>query len=86
MKTSLLLVAGLAIAVLSIAPANADWRTPRTASASVGCSGGVWPSLSTSCKNWGNYKTYAECTTDGVKNGWRSADVWWYCSSLTFKN
>ena len=49
-----------------------------------GCS---WSSgmLSSTCRNVGNYKTYAECTDAGLMTGWRNNDVSWYCSSLALK-
>ena len=86
MKASLLLVAGLAIAISSIAPADAapvhaaTGNVPR-----VGCSwAGGW-NLS-SCKNVGNWKSYTECKQAAAKTGWRDFEGWWYCSSVGFKN
>jgi hypothetical protein len=85
MKASLLLVASLAVTVISAAPANAD-RRQTSQSSTQGCNGGNWPTLSPTCQNLGNFKTYAECMEGGAKIGWRSNDSWWYCSSLGFKN
>ena len=50
----------------------------------VGCS---WSSgtLSGTCRNVGNYKTYNECATAGLAIGWRSNEVVWYCSSLALR-
>jgi hypothetical protein len=50
-----------------------------------GCSGSGWPALSPTCRNVGNYKTYAECTEAGLITGWRGNEIPWYCSSLALK-
>ena len=55
---------------------NAPWR---------GCSGTSWPLLSSTCRNVGNYITYAECEEAGLVTGWRANEVGWYCSSLALK-
>jgi len=49
-----------------------------------GCSvsGGT---LSSTCRNVANFKTYAECTEAGRVLGWRGGEVSWYCSSLALK-
>jgi uncharacterized membrane protein len=96
--SSLFFVAGVAaIAILSIAPANAA-----AANAAGGCVGGCpssfrsgnapWVGCSGSsgmysptCRNVGNWKTYATCMEDGLKVGWRSSENTWYCSSLGLK-
>lgn len=85
MKASLLLVASLTFTVLSIASANADWRNTSPSSPER-CNAGSWPVPSTTCRNIGKYKTYAECVEGGLKHGFRSTDMWWFCSSLGFKN
>ena len=98
MKASSLLVAGLAVAAMSIAPANA---APVNATGScaggcatsfrsgnapwIGCSGSGWPALSSTCRNVGNWKTYAACMEDGLKVGWKGSENTWYCSSLGLK-
>ena len=38
--------------------------------------------LSTTCRNGRNYKTYQECRETGMFLAWRQWEVWWYCSSL----
>ena len=38
--------------------------------------------LSTTCRNGRNYKTYLECRETGMFLAWRQFEVWWYCSSL----
>jgi hypothetical protein len=85
MKASLLFVASLTVTFLSIASANADWRNT-SASSPESCNVGGWPTLSPTCKNMKKFKTYAECVQSGLKYGNRSADMWWYCSSLGFKD
>jgi len=40
---------------------------------------------STTCRNTGNYKTYAECKEAGLITGWRDGETSWYCSSLALK-
>ena len=85
MKASLLFVAGLAIAISSIAPANpapanpaAPWR--------VGCSWAAGWRFSPTCRNLANFKTYTECTTAINKQGNTATDAFFYYSSLGFKN
>jgi hypothetical protein len=62
--------------VTSFRSGNAPWR---------GCSGTSWPLLSSTCRNVGNYKTYAGCEEAGLVTGWRANEVGWYCSSLALK-
>ena len=38
--------------------------------------------LSTTCRNGRNYKTYEECRETGLFLGGNNRGVWWYCSSL----
>jgi len=38
--------------------------------------------LSTTCRNVLNFKTYEECRETGMFLAWRQFEVWWYCSSL----
>lgn len=40
---------------------------------------------SSTCRNVGHYKTYAECTQAGLATGWRVTEVPWYCTSLALK-
>jgi hypothetical protein len=49
-----------------------------------GCSGSSGM-LSQTCRNVGNYKTYAECASAGLVTGWRLTEFTWYCSSLALK-
>jgi hypothetical protein len=48
-----------------------------------GCSGSSGDfTLSTTCRNGRNYKTYQECRETGMFLAWKHYEVWWYCSSL----
>lgn len=47
-----------------------------------GCSTSGDFTLSTTCRNGHNYKTYQECRETGMFLAWRQFEVWWYCSSL----
>jgi hypothetical protein len=48
-----------------------------------GCSGSSGDfTLSTTCRNGRNFKTYQECRETGLFLAWRQFEVWWYCSSL----
>ena len=47
-----------------------------------GCSTSGDFTLSTTCRNGRNYKTYQECRETGMFLAWRQHEVWWYCSSL----
>jgi hypothetical protein len=38
--------------------------------------------LSTTCRNGRDFKTYQECRETGMFLAWRQYEVWWYCSSL----
>jgi hypothetical protein len=58
--------------VTSFRSGNAPW---------VGCSTTSF-TYSSTCRNVGNYKTYAECTEAGVITGWRASEISWYCSSV----
>jgi hypothetical protein len=50
-----------------------------------GCSVSSWPAVSPTCRNTGNFKTYAECSEAGMLLGWQSRELTWYCSSLALK-
>jgi hypothetical protein len=41
--------------------------------------------LSPTCRNTGNFKTYDECKEAGRIAGWRTGEMSWYCSSLALK-
>jgi len=86
--------ASLALATLLIAPANA--APPASASPTssaprnstypwIGCSDSGGGTLSSTCRNMGNYKTYNECREAGLKTGWDGNQQSWYCSSLGLK-
>ena len=49
-----------------------------------GCSGSSGDfTLSTTCRNGRNFKTYQECRETGLFLAWRQFEVWWYCNSLS---
>jgi hypothetical protein len=75
MRALLLLFAGLT--VLSIAPANAD---------PLRCNAMSWRFSAVPCKNVLNFPNYAACAQRVMDLGWRSNDVWWYCSNLGLKD
>ena len=96
MKASFLFVAGLAIAISSIAPANAEATRVTTGATTssfrsgnapwVGCSVAAGWNFSSTCRNLSNFKSYNECTAAAPKVGGTPVESWWYCSSLGFKN
>ena len=49
-----------------------------------GCSGSSG-TFSFTCRNVGNYKTFAECQEAGLLTGWRPPEISWYCTSLALK-
>jgi len=91
MRVSFVFALSLAIAASTIASANPyDRRTAPSGhniaiASGSGCSGGVWPAFA-HCKNVFGYKTYSDCHSDAIKMGWRSNDIWSYCSSLGLKD
>ena len=86
MKASLLFVAGLAIAISSIAPANAAPVHATGNVPSIGCSSASGFHVFSRCKNVGNWKSYSECKEFAIKTGWRDYESWWYCSRVEFQN
>jgi hypothetical protein len=84
MKTSSLFVAGLAVAILSITPANAEKN--RKNEDSYKCSTTTFPVLSAVQCNKPVAKSYVECVEITTQKGWRGSDAWWGCSSQGFKN
>ena len=85
MKASSLFVAVLTVAILSIAPANAE----RNENNHKGCSATTWPTIAVvPCLRTGkvHYSSYVECTRGATQIGWRASDAWWGCSNLGLKN
>jgi hypothetical protein len=77
MKTASLFVAGLAVAILSIAPANADPDK---------CSNTTYPANS-AVQCWKPTAAhYAECVKIIMGKGWRDYDAWWTCTNQKFKS
>jgi hypothetical protein len=88
MKASLLIVASLALATLSIAPANAEKQIASTvmATTSGNCSASTWPVMSTEpcAKRYAH--SYTECTSALMKMGNDSTSAWWWCTNQGFRN
>ncbi|GIQ78164.1 hypothetical protein [Bradyrhizobium sp. RD5-C2] len=90
MKASLLL-AGLAVAILSIAPANAETKPKlaKQAAAGPGCSvSGTWPNP-TPVVCWPEgvkrFHNFNECRESFLKLGFDTAGISWFCTSQGYK-
>jgi hypothetical protein len=70
------LAAGLAVAILPIAPANAESK----------CSTTTWPMISPVQCTKPKATSYAECQSMVRKNGATATDSWWWCSNQGFKS
>jgi hypothetical protein len=88
MKAASILVAGLAVTTLSIAPATAAQPAnaaptsfPSATTPWIGCSLASGH-FSPTCRNVGNFKTYNECKEASAKVGGRDNENAWYCTSL----
>jgi hypothetical protein len=77
MKTASLFVAGLAVAILSIAPANADLNKCSTTTYPVNSAVQCWKPTAAN---------YAECVKILTDKGWRGPDTWWTCTNQKFKS
>jgi hypothetical protein len=84
MKTSSLLVVGLALAIWSNAPANADKHTKDEDTSK--CSTTTWPNASAHRCTKPYATNYVECAKMVTNSGGRSSDAWWWCSNQGFKN
>ncbi len=84
MKASSLFVAGLAVAILSIAPAIAQKNQKNEDT--YKCSTTTWPVLSAFQCNKPAAHSYAECVKMITDKGWRTTDAWWGCGNQGFKN
>jgi hypothetical protein len=77
MKGASLFIAGLAVAISSIAPANADELNK--------CSVTTWP-VSSAVQCWKPAAAnYVECVRMITDKGWRPSDAWWTCTNQKFK-
>jgi hypothetical protein len=87
MKAASLFVAGLAVAILSIAPANARSKPVAPASADLNkCSSTTYPANS-AVQCWKpTAANYAECVKILSDKGWRASDTWWTCTNQKFKS
>jgi hypothetical protein len=78
MKASSLFVAGVALAIWSIAPANATDANK--------CSSTTYP-VNSAVQCWKpTAATYTECVKIITDKGWRASDAWWGCTNQKFKS
>jgi hypothetical protein len=80
MKISSLVVVGLAYAILSIAPANAESLATTTGNCST-TTGVVSPVPCTKPPA----QSYVECTERVTKIGAKPSDAWWWCTNQGYK-
>jgi hypothetical protein len=87
MKTVSLLVASLAVAILSIAPANAQTKPIAPANADLNkCSVTTYPAHS-AVQCWKpTAANYTDCVKVLTDKGWRASDTWWTCTNQKFKS
>jgi len=84
MKTSSLFVAGLAVAILSIAPANAE--KSRKNEDSYKCSTTTAPVISAVQCSKTVAPSYVDCTTRVKQGGWEPSFAWWWSTNQGYKN
>lgn len=77
MKTASLFVVGLAVAILSIAPANAENNKNNKNNSDCAPS---------TCQGKFKPASYAECMALGNKRAWDPNTAWLYCSNQGYKN
>jgi hypothetical protein len=87
MKAAPLIVAGLAVAIFLIAPANARSKPIAPTNADLNkCSTTSYPAHS-AVQCWTpTTTTYAECVKAWTNKGWRASDVWWTCTNQKYKS
>jgi hypothetical protein len=83
MKAASLFVAGAAVAILSIAPANAESKYLATTTGNCSTTSDIVSPVQCTKPVARNY---VECTEMVRKNGSRASDAWWWCSNQGFKN
>jgi hypothetical protein len=83
------LLAGLAVAVLSVSAAQADKQerppTARLVNTS-NCSAGNWPGMSPVQCHERMAKDYDSCRKYVIEHGEVAAAAWWWCTSQGYKN
>ncbi|MEA2793175.1 MAG: hypothetical protein QOI87_555 [Bradyrhizobium sp.] len=84
MKAALLFVASVAVAILSIVPANAQSKYLATTTGN--CSTTTDFTVSPVPCTKAGARNYVECTERVRQNGARSTDAWWWCTNQGFKN
>jgi hypothetical protein len=75
MRASSLLVAGLAAAIVSIAPANAEKIDKKSAAVSRA-----------TYKAWNELTNYVDCKAFAKQYGWSDWEGWYGCNTRHFKN
>jgi hypothetical protein len=83
MRAALLFVAGVAVAILSTVPANAQNKYLATTTGECSTTTGVVSPVP--CTK-ATARSYVECTERVAKNGSRSTDAWWWCTNQGFRN
>jgi hypothetical protein len=84
MKIASLFIPVLAVAILPIAPANAEKN--RKVEDTYKCSTTTWPVISAFQCNKPVATSYVECVKMVTDKGWQASDAWWGCSNQGFKN
>jgi hypothetical protein len=84
MRAASLFFAGPAVAIISVAPANAEKNTK--VEDTYKCSTTTWPVISAFQCNKPVATSYVECVKMVTDKGWRSSNAWWGCSNQGFKN
>jgi len=83
MKAWSLFVAGLAVAIWSIAPANAENKYLATTTGNCSTTSDIVSPVPCTKPVAHNY---VDCTERVRKNGARPSDAWWWCTNQGFKN
>ena len=82
MKISSLVVVGLACAILSIAPANAESKYLATTTGNCSTTTGVVSPVPCTKPL---AQSYVECTERVTKIGAKPSDAWWWCTNQGYK-
>jgi hypothetical protein len=82
MKISSLVVVGLAYAILSIVPANAESKYLATTTGNCSTTTGVVSPVPCTKPP---AQSYVECTESVTKIGAKPSDAWWWCTNQGYK-
>ena len=83
MKTTSLFVAGLAVAILSIAPANAESKYLATTTGNCSTTTGIVSPVPCTKPL---ARSYVACTEWVTKIGAKPSDAWWWCTNQGYRN